>query len=58
MLTIDKTIEERLQELEVLISAAAVVLAKFPFQTSIRQNISILKDRRRELLKERAIQAS
>lgn len=55
MLTIDKTVEEKIKELDALLSDAATVLTKFPFQTSIRQNISILKDRRRELLKELAI---
>lgn len=52
MLKTDKTIEEKIKDLDTLLGNAAAALQKFPFQTSIRQNISILKDRRRELLKE------
>lgn len=44
-----KTLEEQLQELDAFIAEAQAVLLRFPFQTTIRQNISTLKDRRREL---------
>jgi hypothetical protein len=49
-----KPIEEQLRELEALIANAQSVLIRFPFQTNIRQNISTLKDRLRELKKQLA----
>ena len=45
-------IEEQVKTLDALIAEAQAVLIRFPFQTTIRQNISILKDRRRELKKQ------
>ncbi len=46
------TLEKQLMELEAFIAEAQAVLLRFPFQTTIRQNISTLKDRRRELMKQ------
>lgn len=48
----EQTIEEQIKAMDALIADAQAVLARFPFQTNIRQNISTLKDRRRELMKQ------
>jgi hypothetical protein len=52
----ERTIEQQLQQLNTLIIEAQAVLVRFPFQTNIRQNISTLKDRRRDLKKELQLQ--
>lgn len=47
-----QTLIEQIEALDALIAEAQAVLLRFPFQTNIRQNISTLKDRRRELKKQ------
>lgn len=47
-------LEEQLKELDAQIANAQSVLVRFPFETNIRQNISTLKERRRELKKQMA----
>jgi hypothetical protein len=54
----ERTMEEQLQQLNALIIEAQAVLVRFPFQTNIRQNISTLKDRRRDLKKQIELQVS